>query len=105
MSPLFFFNELDKFSDTSKGSEIIRSSTHLTDTSQKSKFHDKYFSEIDFGLSNVYLYSAIMMKLFLIQSFSIESNEIRLKNMMLIKNCNYESIFSTKDNRMRFIYI
>lgn len=51
MNPVFFFDELDKVSDTPKGEEIIGILTHLTDTSQNSKFHDKYFSEIEFDLS------------------------------------------------------
>ena len=51
MNPVFYFDELDKVSDTAKGDEIIGILTHLTDTSQNSSFHDKYFSEIDFDLS------------------------------------------------------
>ena len=51
MNPIIYFDELDKVSDTPKGEEIIGILTHLTDTSQNSKFHDKYFSEIDFDLS------------------------------------------------------
>ena len=51
MNPVIYFDELDKVSDTPKGEEIIGILTHLTDTSQNSKFHDKYFSEIDFDLS------------------------------------------------------
>jgi ATP-dependent Lon protease len=42
---------LDKISDTPKGEEIAGILTHLTDTSQNSQFHDKYFAEIDFDLS------------------------------------------------------
>lgn len=51
MNPVIYFDELDKVSDTPKGEEIIGILTHLTDTSQNSKFHDKYFAEIDFDLS------------------------------------------------------
>lgn len=51
MNPIFFFDELDKVSDTPKGEEIIGILTHLIDVTQNSKFHDKYFSEIDFDLS------------------------------------------------------
>ena len=51
MNPVIYFDELDKVSDTPKGEEIIGILTHLTDTSQNNKFHDKYFSEIDFDLS------------------------------------------------------
>ncbi len=51
MNPVIYFDELDKISDTARGQEIIGILTHLTDTSQNSQFHDKYFSEIDFDLS------------------------------------------------------
>tara|TARA_B100000497_G_scaffold7987_2_gene8351 strand:- start:79 stop:663 length:585 start_codon:yes stop_codon:yes gene_type:complete len=51
MNPIIYFDELDKVSDTPKGEEIIGILTHLTDTTQNSKFHDKYFSELDFDLS------------------------------------------------------
>ena len=51
MNPVIYFDELDKVSDTPKGEEIIGILTHLTDTTQNGKFHDKYFSELDFDLS------------------------------------------------------
>ena len=51
MNPVIYFDELDKISDTPKGEEITGILTHLTDTTQNSKFHDKYFSEIEFDLS------------------------------------------------------
>jgi ATP-dependent Lon protease len=51
MNPVIYFDELDKVSETFRGEEIIGILTHLTDTSQNSQFHDKYFAEIDFDLS------------------------------------------------------
>ena len=51
MNPIFYFDELDKVSDTPKGEEIIGILTHLTDLSQNDKFQDKYFSELEFDLS------------------------------------------------------
>lgn len=51
MNPVIYFDELDKISDTPKGEEIAGILTHLTDTSQNSQFHDKYFAEINFDLS------------------------------------------------------
>ena len=51
MNPVIYFDELDKISDTPKGEEIVGILTHLTDTTQNDKFHDKYFSNIDFDLS------------------------------------------------------
>ena len=51
MNPVIYFDELDKISETPRGEEIAGILTHLTDTSQNSQFHDKYFAEIDFDLS------------------------------------------------------
>ncbi len=51
MNPVIFFDELDKISDTPKGHEITGLLTHLTDSSQNSSFHDKYFSGIDIDFS------------------------------------------------------
>jgi ATP-dependent Lon protease len=51
MNPVIYFDELDKVSDTPRGEEIIGILTHLTDTTQNSQFHDKYFSEVDFDVS------------------------------------------------------
>lgn len=51
MNSCFLFDELDKVSDTEKGQEIIGILTHLTDTTQNSEFHDKYFADVDFDMS------------------------------------------------------
>jgi ATP-dependent Lon protease len=51
MNPVIYFDELDKISDTPKGEEIAGILTHLTDSTQNSQFHDKYFTEVDFDLS------------------------------------------------------
>lgn len=51
MNPVIYFDELDKVSDTPRGQEIIGILTHLTDSTQNTGFHDKYFSDIDFDLS------------------------------------------------------
>ena len=51
MNPIIYFDELDKVSDSPRGQEIIGILTHLTDTSQNSEFHDKYFSEVSLDLS------------------------------------------------------
>jgi ATP-dependent Lon protease len=51
MNPVIYFDELDKISDTPRGEEIVGILTHLTDTTQNSQFHDKYFAEINFDLS------------------------------------------------------
>ena len=51
MNPVIYFDEVDKISETAKGEEIVGILTHLTDTSQNDKFHDKYFAELDFDLN------------------------------------------------------
>jgi ATP-dependent Lon protease len=51
MNPVIYFDELDKISETPRGEEIAGILTHLTDTTQNSQFHDKYFTEIKFDLS------------------------------------------------------
>lgn len=51
MNPVIYFDELDKISETPRGEEIAGILTHLTDTSQNTQFHDKYFAEINFDLS------------------------------------------------------
>ena len=51
MNPVIYFDELDKVSETAKGEEIIGILTHLTDTTQNSKFHDRYYAEFEFDLS------------------------------------------------------
>jgi len=51
MNPVIYFDELDKISETPRGEEIAGILTHLTDTTQNSQFHDKYFAEINFDLS------------------------------------------------------
>ncbi len=51
MDPVICFDELDKLSETPKGEEIANLLCHLTDHSQNSQFHDKYYSGIDFDLS------------------------------------------------------
>ena len=83
MNPVIYFDELDKISDTPRGEEIIGILTHLTDTSQNSQFHDKYFSEVDFDLS----------KCLFIFSYNDESkvNPILRDRMYRIQTKGYDS--------------
>jgi len=82
MNPVIYFDELDKISDTPKGEEIAGILTHLTDTTQNSQFHDKYFAEVDFDLS----------KCLFIFSYNDESkvNPILLDRMYRIKTKGYD---------------
>ncbi|MEB3202956.1 MAG: AAA family ATPase [Synechococcus sp.] len=51
MNPVFYFDELDKVSNTYKGDEIINILIHMTDSSQNESFQDKYFTDLQFDLS------------------------------------------------------
>lgn len=53
MNPIIFIDELDKVSVTEYGREIIGILTHLTDSTQNTKFQDKYFNGINLDLSKV----------------------------------------------------
>ena len=53
MNPIIYFDELDKVSETHRGSEIIHLLTHLTDPSQNTLFQDNYFPGINLDLSKV----------------------------------------------------
>ena len=83
MNPVIYFDELDKISDTPRGEEIAGILTHLTDTSQNSQFHDKYFTEVDFDLS----------KCLFIFSYNDESrvNPILKDRMYRIQTKGYEA--------------
>ena len=51
MNPVFYFDELDKVSNTHKGKEIINLLVHLIDPSQNNHYHDKYFHGVTLDLS------------------------------------------------------
>jgi len=51
MNPVFYFDELDKISTTPHGEEIVSMMIHMTDRSQNSEFHDRYFSGVELDLS------------------------------------------------------
>lgn len=51
MNPIFFFDELDKVSQTRRGEEVTGILTHLTDITQNERFNDRYFGEMDLDIS------------------------------------------------------
>ena len=51
MNPIFFFDELDKVSNSRYGEEIINTLIHITDSTQNDKFNDKYIEELELDLS------------------------------------------------------
>jgi ATP-dependent Lon protease len=108
MNPVIYFDELDKLSDTPRGSEITGILTHLTDTSQNSEFHDKYFSEMGFDLSKcLFIFSyndenkvnpILRDRMYRIQTKGYNTKEkiIITKNYMLPK-IREQVNFSTED--------
>jgi ATP-dependent Lon protease len=58
MNPIFYFDELDKVSDTRKGEEIANLLIHLTDPSQNNMFQDKYLGNVNIDLSkSIFVFS------------------------------------------------
>jgi len=51
MNPVMYFDELDKISTTPHGEEIASMLIHMTDRSQNTQFHDRYFAGVDIDLS------------------------------------------------------
>tara|TARA_A100001015_G_scaffold262888_1_gene309427 strand:+ start:26 stop:610 length:585 start_codon:yes stop_codon:yes gene_type:complete len=114
MNPVIYFDELDKVSDTPKGEEIIGILTHLTDTTQNDKFHDKYFSEIEFDLSKIlFIFSyndedkinpILKDRMYRIQTSgydvkqkTIIANDYLIPNIVKNVNFNSEEIIITQD--------
>jgi ATP-dependent Lon protease len=79
MNPVMYFDELDKVSETAHGQEIISMLIHLTDRSQNSQFHDRYFAGVDIDLSQCLF----------VFSFNDESKvHPILKDRMQVINCS-----------------
>jgi ATP-dependent Lon protease len=78
MNPVMYFDELDKISGTPQGEEIVSMMIHMTDRSQNSQFHDRYFSGVDFDLSQC---------LFVFSFNDIDKVHPILKDRMTVINC------------------
>jgi len=78
MNPVMYFDELDKVSNTPHGDEIINMLIHLTDRSQNTQFHDRYFSGVDFNLSQC---------LFVFSFNETEKVHPILRDRMTVINC------------------
>lgn len=78
MNPVLYFDELDKVSTTPQGEEIISMMIHLTDRSQNTEFHDRYFAGIDFDMSHC---------LFVFSFNDIEKVHPILRDRMTIIEC------------------
>jgi ATP-dependent Lon protease len=79
MNPVIYFDELDKVSGTPHGEEIISMMIHMTDRSQNTQFHDRYFSGIDFDLSQC---------IFVFSFNDIEKVHPILRDRMTVINCS-----------------
>ena len=78
MNPVMYFDELDKVSSTPQGDEIISMMIHMTDRSQNTQFHDRYFTGVDFDLSQ---------SLFVFSFNDIEKVHPILRDRMTIIHC------------------
>ena len=79
MNPVMYFDELDKVSSTPQGEEIISMMIHLTDKSQNTQFHDRYFAGVDFDLSQC---------LFVFSFNDIEKVHPILRDRMTVIHCS-----------------
>ena len=99
MNPVFYFDELDKVSETPKGEEIINSLIHLTDSSQNNQYADKYFNGVEFDLSK---------SLFIFSYNDITKiNPILLDRLICIKTDKFElddKIHIAKNHLLKEIY-
>jgi ATP-dependent Lon protease len=88
MNPVLYFDEVDKVSSTPHGEEIVSMLIHLTDRSQNTQFHDRYFSGIDFDVSQC---------LFVFSFNDIDKVHPILRDRMNVINC---SGYTEKDKRV-----
>ena len=119
MNPVFYFDELDKVSDTAKGEEIINLLIHLTDASQNSQFNDRYFNGIDLDLSkSLFIFSFNDKKkvnpILLDRLICIETDEFKLEDKVeisknyLLKDiykqlCIKEDTYKLTDDNIKYI--
>jgi ATP-dependent Lon protease len=78
MNPVMYFDELDKVSGTPQGEEIVSMMIHMTDRSQNTQFHDRYFAGVDFDLSQC---------LFVFSFNDIEKVHPILRDRMTVIHC------------------
>jgi len=100
MNPVFYFDELDKVSETPKGEEIINSLIHLTDASQNNQYTDKYFNGIEFDISKslfIFSYNDIskINPILLDRLITIKTDAFKLEDKVHIaKNYLLREIYS-----------
>ena len=89
MNPVILFDELDKLSDSFKGQEITGVLTHLTDSTQNTKFSDKYFSEISINMSKaLFIFSyndeSMVNPILKDRMYKIETTGYKTKDKLII---------------------
>ena len=89
MNPVILFDELDKLSDSFKGQEITGVLTHLTDSTQNSKFCDKYFSEVSINMSKaLFIFSyndeTLVNPILKDRMYKIETKGYKTKDKLII---------------------
>ena len=95
MNPVLYFDELDKISTTSHGDEIVSMLIHLTDRSQNSQFHDRYFAGVDFDLSQCLF----------VFSFNDESKvHPILRDRMQVINCSGYNVEDKKNILTKYVW-
>ena len=111
MNPIFYFDELDKISETRKGEEIANLLIHLTDPSQNSHFQDKYLGDINLDLSksifvfsfnNIEKVNPILldrMELIYVDGFTNEEKLIISKQYLIPELLDTYKLYSTKKGR------
>lgn len=118
MNPIIFIDELDKISNSENGKEIIGILTHLIDSTQNSKYQDKYFSGIDLDMSKalfVFSYNdpSKIDKILLDRIHRIKFKPLTLKEKIIIsddyiipkilKNIGLENAIVFNKNVIKFI--
>lgn len=81
MNPIFYFDELDKVSNTEKGEEIMNLLIHLTDPVQNNHFIDQYMDGISIDISR-------SMFIFSFNDYN-KVNPILLDRLHIIRFHNY----------------
>ena len=111
MNPIFYFDELDKISETRKGEEIANLLIHLTDPSQNSHFQDKYLGDINLDLSksifvfsfnNIEKVNPILldrMELIYVDGFTNAEKQIISRQYLVPELLDTYKLYSTKKGR------
>lgn len=123
---IIYFDELDKIGKSKGGVEVSNLLLHIIDPTQNNTFCDKYFSELDFDLSNIWFMFSVnnindidpillnRLNLVFVEDYNnsdkiniirdyllptiLENNSL-LKNDIIINNKNIEYIISISEDK------